>query len=91
MGPVNGMLLIVFNQLDVIIFSQVTNGYLKMSFCLPLVAVSISVYSNDVVLLNLQSQTEKRVLRISSKVGNAFIYVFQVFRLSRFLFFPYSF
>lgn len=57
------------------------NGYLMMSFCLLLVAVSISVYSNDDVLLNLQSQTEKRALRISTKVGNAFIYVFQVIKV----------
>lgn len=62
-------------------FYQVMTGYLMMSFCLPVVAVSISVYSNDDVLLNLQSQTEQRVLRISSKVGNAFIYVFQVIKV----------
>ncbi|KAM5557603.1 structural maintenance of chromosomes flexible hinge domain-containing protein GMI1 [Rosa sericea] len=39
---------------------KVTAGYGK--------SVSISVYSNNDVLLNLQSQTEKRVLIISSKV-----------------------
>ncbi|KAM5562224.1 hypothetical protein ABKV19_017442 [Rosa sericea] len=39
---------------------KLTAGYEK--------SVSISVYSNNDVLLNLQSQTEKRVLIISSKV-----------------------
>ncbi|XP_050387770.1 structural maintenance of chromosomes flexible hinge domain-containing protein GMI1 [Argentina anserina] len=42
---------------------KVTAGYEK--------SVSISIYSGNNVLLNLQSQTEKRMLRIATKVPDA--------------------